>query len=817
MTFATLAIFAAAIGLASPQALTEPKSTGDRVLFLCDVERWDLPISRLTLPAFGWDQDYSSIDFPRAMEASLIEGGTGGLGRAIRIPVGGGSALLISRQIPEPGFDPTDPTHPPVEPGELLVLEATVRWDDLGRGSWEFGVRFSDALDEDTGRPIFGREFRPLLEGGGPPSAWSRHRAEVIVPEGTVAWRLEIRVDAPRERRPGGFEFDDVRVTATPRAVVRWRDPLRRVDPEGVESPVELYSVGLPSGDYEVELAVLDSQGEILAAERLARFVDDPHPIHLRPSARFLGRSADRSIEQEAEIRWLVVRVRDARGHETLLRQEPFALGNPPFAVGRGRSRHGMEVSWPLEEWVRPVAPVPALLAVTDLIDGWPRDLASVPESQRAARIALGAENLEPALPALAGLFRDVSRWYLESAPDVPAVVAALATRAPDLRFGIAGELPGILSDVPQLLTVGRSFDASLPRRFAARLDGVRLGLDPEVWATTLLRLDAAGASEVYLIDPMASLFRRGRTPEEGFAPQASWLVWRFCRGYLGSARCLGRERWLGGAEALLYRREGRGAVVLIADGRAFLARSITLHAEGDPRVFDATGHRLEIPPVENGVVTIELRGRFLLIEGIDLPLERTVRSLAISAADDGFRVTVDNHLGGRATLEPSLELPPGYELRGALTPSAIDAGKRATWDVAIEVPPSAGIEGTEWTHGTLTIRRPDGRSAQVPFQRPIPLESARVVVALADVDAGAVTVRISNREAVPVRFHLYLQAGPDDRGERTYTAEILAAGEGRLYELPFARPAGGGGDLWVGVTFLDGERGYFNRTFSLP
>ena len=76
---------------------------------------------------------------------------------------------------------------------------------------------------------------------------------------------------------------------------------------------------------------------------------------------------------------------------------------------------------------------------------------------------------------------------------------------------------------------------------------------------------------------------------------------------------------------------------------------------------------------------------------------------------------------------------------------------------------------------------------------------------------------RIANRERAPVAFHLHLQAGPGGRGERTFAGERLAVGESRDYELPLAGDAAAGGDLWVGVTFTDGERGHYNRTFPLP
>ena len=57
------------------------------------------------------------------------------------------------------------------------------------------------------------REIERLVEEG--------RRAEVIVPEGTTGWRLEFRLDAGRARRAGSLELDEVRVVATPRALVR--------------------------------------------------------------------------------------------------------------------------------------------------------------------------------------------------------------------------------------------------------------------------------------------------------------------------------------------------------------------------------------------------------------------------------------------------------------------------------------------------------------------------------------------------------------------------------------------------------------------
>jgi len=814
----------------------EAPLSGERVLFQADFEAWDLRVEQLPLAAFGWEQDFSTLDRPKSMGARVVETETAGGSRVLRLPAGGGSALLVSRRLPEPGLEPT---HPPVRAGERLVVEAMLRWDDLGPGRWRLGVRFARERDASTGRPAFGSDeaaVHPLLAGGGAAREWAPWRAEAVVPADAIGWRLELRVDASRENLPGGLEIDRVRVIAAPRAVVRWRDPLRRVARDD-EDPVAIETIGLPAGDYEVDIAVIDARGAILAAERLPRYVDEGHPIRLQPGAGFLaalrGAGGDGgspvSAEAAAEIRRIVLVVRGAGGREWIRREEPFAIGEPPFGAGRGRSRHGIEVALAPEPWVESFPPGPVLLVVgADALArvesgvserlGWPGALAAVPETQRAARVSLGAREPERDRAALAPLFAAVPRWYLAGpSPEMSRSLALLQGAEPDLRFGLADPVPETDPALPRLISIGRTLPADSPRRFAARLDGASLGSDPESWSIALLRLDAAGASEVYLVDPIGSLFIAGPTPEEGYAPRPAWLAWSFARGFLGGARAIARERWLPGVETLLFARGDRGAVAFVAEGAAFRPQTIELGVEAAPRAFDAAGREIALPPVEAGRIAVPLAGRFLLVDGVDLALERTARSLAIRATEGGFSLEVANHLGGRGTIEPSLELPTGYELRGAFEPRTVEAGEIARWSLAIEVPPTAGIEGMETTRGSLALVRPDGRRERVSFERPLPLESSRLEISLADVRAERATVRIANRESAPVSFHLHLQAGPEARGERTFTDERLAAGESRSYELPFAGEPRSGGDLWVGVTFTDGDRGYFNRTFPLP
>ena len=825
---------------------------GTRVIYENQFEIDHIPFAQdYELEVFGFSQRFDELDLPHLMAAEpAVEGSGGAAGRVLRLPAGGGRALLISRsnlsRFPA-GKRPTDPRHAPIEPGELLSFECAFRHDDLGPGDYELAIRFAFELDED-GREVFrdgrGEDLLPLFTGRGARRGWRTERTEAIVPPETVGWRLELRLNATRERSLGTLEVDAIRVVASPRLVLSWDDPLRRISATDT-SPVEIMSVGLPTGDYSLDLAVIDDRGEVFGAERMIRYADNEHPIHLLPDGVFLTGGkvparAHRSVDENAAgIRYLVVHVKDSKGEKVLFREVPFLTGDPPFTVGRGRSRHGVVVPMPLPEWVGPFEPYPALLVPPAGLERWPSELATVPEVRRAALFSLATgrepkQIIERTAEQFSSLWAAIPRWYLDPPPEDSALLVDLSAAARDLRIGVVGDGAGFATGVPRLRTIDRPSavrDGNL-HRFAARFYGAAFGTDPEAWTTALFALDAAGASNVYIADPAESLFRPGSSVREGFTPLVTLLAWQFARGYLGPAQFVGREEWRSDAEALLYRRGDRDAVALIAHGDSFRAKPLTLQVGRSPRAFDALGREVDLPPAEDGRLTIELggnlqTGRFLLIEGLDLSLERTGRSVAIVSIEGGFRVSAINHLGGRATLDPELEFPVGYRLLTPIEPRTVDAGRTATWDLKVELPPSAGIAGTEWARGKLIVRRDDGRTDRVPVEEVIPLECSRVTIERVPAVAGTraateVTVRITNREARPLSYHLYLQATPDGRGERTITGEQLAAGESREYVLPLSdlssavRASSQGGSLWVGVTFTDSERGYCNRTFRL-
>ena len=811
---------------------------GTRVVYENQFEIDNVPFSdEYELDVFGWQQDFGRLDLPRLMTAeAAVPGSAGAEGRVLRIPAAGGKAILTSlRNLSRyaPGEVPKEMRHLPVMAGERMSIEAAMRWDSLGPGSFTVGIRFAiDDMPDDQGFATgWGRDWIPLFEGSGGGRGWHRVDAEVIVPDEAKGWRLEIHVDASRERRPGSIEFDNFRVIASPRLVLRWNDPLRRVSMAD-HQPVQVVSVGLPTGDYSLDLAVIDAEGEVFAAEQIIRYVDPEHPILLQPEGRFLAKPhrGGRARESRAGIRYLVVNLKDSRDETVLFREVPFLTGDPPFDVGRGQSRHGSVVPFPIPEWVGPFAPYPALLEVSPDLREWPAELASVPEVRRAALWRESGEDPAKTASATKPLWGFIPRWYLDPPPEID-FIRDLAEQARDLRIGIAGEGMGAGDGtIPRLRTATAEWlekHRSEPRsktRFAARLIGETFGSDPEDWTRALFLLDAMGATDVYVADPDRSLFRIASAIGEGYAPRPTLLAWQFARGYLGTAQWMGQESWRGDAETHLYRRGRTDAVVLLAQGESFAPEPLRLEVAGPVRAFDALGRELPVPPVEDGRITFEPRGRFLLIEGVDLPLERTVRSLAIATEEAGFSLTIDPHFESPVTLEPRLTFPPGYRVKAPIDAQSVDPGERGTWRFPVDLPPSAGLAGTEWLTGTLIVRRQNGETDRVPFRRPIPLECSRIEIeSLPPIDRDGireVRVRLTNRESSPVRFHLYLQASPTGWGERTVPEERLGVGESREYRLPLVAPTGRvprASSLWVGLTFLNGDRGYCNRTLAIP
>ena len=811
---------------------------GTRVVYENRFEIDNVPFSdEYDLRVFGWFQDHGRLDLPMLMRAEAAVPGTAGAdGRVLRIPAAGGKALLTSlRNLSRyaVGTAPRDMRHLPVMAGERMSIEMAMRWDSLGPGSFFVGIRF--ALSERDGQEVFasglGRDLIPLFRGEGGGRAWHPVQAEVIVPDGAVGWRLEIHVDASRERRPGSIEVDNFRVIASPRLVMRWDDPLRRVSVSDLQ-PVQVISVGLPTGDYSLDLAVIDDRGEVFAAEQIIRYVDPEHPILLQPEGRFLAKAptGGRGTLSPAGIRYLVVNLKGSDGESVLFREVPFLTGDAPYVAGRGQSRHGLVVPLPIPDWVGPIAPFPALLEVDREVREWPEELASVPEVRRAALLRVSGGDPAETAEASKPLWGAIPRWYLDPAPEI-TFIRDLADRARDLRIGVTGE--GVGDDhgaVPRLRTVTADWlrehrgELRSKNRFAARMIGETFGSDPESWIRALFSLDAMGATDVFLADPHRSLFRAPSAIGEGYAPLPTLLAWQFARGYLGSAQWVGQEPWRSDAEAHLYRRGRTDAVVLLARGDQFDSEPLTLQVSGAVRIFDALGRTLPVGPVEDGRVTIEPRGRFLLIEGVDLPLERTVRSLVLASEEDGFSLTADHRFSSRVTLEPRLEFPPGYIVQAPPAATAVEVGEPANWRLAVTPPPSAGLSGVEWLSGTLIVRRENGETDRVPFRRPIPLECSRVEIEpLATIERDGVLevgVRLTNRESAPVRFHLYLQASPTGWGDQTLPEERLAVGESREYRLTLSAPTrrlAAASSLWVGLAFLDGDRGYCNRTVDLP
>ena len=73
------------LGAATAFAIPPPDDGGGRLLFETDFENFDLPEDVLVPEVFGWEQDHSTIDRPRAMEARIKAGGPEGSRRCLRL------------------------------------------------------------------------------------------------------------------------------------------------------------------------------------------------------------------------------------------------------------------------------------------------------------------------------------------------------------------------------------------------------------------------------------------------------------------------------------------------------------------------------------------------------------------------------------------------------------------------------------------------------------------------------------------------------------------------------------------------------------
>jgi len=819
---------------------------GGRVVLRNDFEVDLLPVAgEYRIDVFGWEQHFDHDLLPRMMKAEVaVDGGPEADGRVLRLPACGGRARLtsirnISRFRAEERTD--DREHPSVAPGELLRIMLSTRHDDLRGGSAELGIRFASSRDP-QGRPVFpsgdGGERRTLLRLEGDGAEWRAHRAEVIVPDGVVSWRLELDLDTTLSRIPGTIELDRIEVVASPRLVLRWEDPLHRVRSDS-DRPLDLRSVGLATGDYSIHLRVLDGQGKECATEQLQRYVDGSHPVRIEPSAQFLEAAL---AGRGPELRQLRVELLDAAGSSILSRTNRFIVGEFPFEVGRGRARHGIELPLAgtdaeLPGWVLPLGATPTLLVLggEGVLEGegrgWPSALREVPEVGRSVVAPHQEETPKSSLLRHPELWGEVQRWFLDPAPRSDEELASVVA-APDLSVGAVGPASGLHPEVPRLLrfTPDSLRTAELPgldgrRVISALIDGTELGADPEEWAVSLFLLQTREVRDVFLRSAPESLFRAASVVEEGFEPRPALLAWSFCRGYLGGARPLPRIRRGAGLVELPFQRGERGAVALIAEGLRFERGALTFPVLRAPRAYTATGRPVPLPPVENGRLTfdpaaLEMPGgaprRFLLLEGVDLAVERTVRTLGVTAIRGGFRLSVTNGGLEAMTIEPRPVLPVGHALERRLEPLHLAPGERGEWDLLVTLPASAGLTGGETLGGELVFRRSSGETARAPISLALPIECARLEIRLEEVDERSVIVSLRNRTERPVDYHLYLEIDPSGGAARTITGEQLAARESRRYALPRAGGGEDGATLWVGITFTDDIRGFCNEVFPL-
>lgn len=778
------------------------------------------PAEAYELEVFGWKQEFGQ-DLPRLMEAEILESGNErSRSRVLRLPAGGGTASLTSSFNPvqrsSGGSSQTkSQDHLPVEPGEKLTLDAWMRWDKLDQGHFTLGVRFATQLNS-NGRADFMNldetHYHELVARGGAATDGHIVQASTIVPSNTKGWRLEFRLNGIREKVPGFLELDDVRVTADPRICLEWVDPLRRIDSEKSEITLRIRSAGFQPGDYEILIAARDERDNLYFGKQFTRFVDQSHPIQIDlAGTEFTSQRGGASSSFEGLHRF-ELEVYNQQGDQIAMRSEPFIgnAGELPYLVGPSRARHGVVLGMPIESWWSLLEAGPTLLQVTEPLRDWPNELAKIPETKRSVLSDLDSLVKSQALDS--ELLDSVFRWFLESSGAEPELTEAM-TRFPKLSLGILGREPTLEWGIPQLIDLSSS-SSEVPRRSSALVSQGYLGTEPDAWTRALFNLDAMGVNEVYLVNADESLFRPGVTVEEGEVPQPPWSAWCFSRGFLGTAKFLARERWGEGQDALLFQHDDKGVVALLAaEGRSQL-KPIDLLVKGTPRAFNAVGQPLSLPPVENGSLNIESPERFLLIEGIDLEVERTRRSIVLEPRESGVEISVTNHLLEAVTIEPRFNLPLGFQVRVGAVGQLVEPGVEANYEVILDVPSDAGIEGEEVIDGVLVLRGVDGRSQQIPFTKTLPLPCPRVSATLVQSTEGYATVRLQNLESTTLQFHLYLQA--DGGSAKDWAEQNLAAGESRNYSMPLAAEDRSG-PVWIRMTFSSGEPIYCNQALRLP
>lgn len=765
---------------------------------------WLLPIVR-----------EQGLRLPEFMAPVLALGGSPDGDRYLRVRLRGADALLSTRRGPDRfGLE--------FEPSVRLRWRLLARWDELGEGSWDLKLRLSDGT------------VLPLFEGQGARPEWTQLAGELILPADAERGDLEICVRGYRAGpRSGEIGLDAIQVETLPRLALEWKDTIARVAPTD-EMPILVKSHGLPTSreSYRVEYQIDDASGLTVAHGEQPILVLEGKALEYTPRLSWRRWQLGRGVFT------LHVRVRSPRG-ELLEEQRTFMLAGPaPFARGIGSTEWGVELDGAdtAPFWFEAVSPQRVLVrlgshqvanpnALITWLDRWPEVLVSM--------VFANADWDETRVAALGDWLTRFRRWYWVDNVTPVEFVAGVRTTAPFVQLGRQLD-PGIVASSAEetpLITLRpperswhewRTALARLDSPWDARLDrGVpadaRLGSEPGALAASAYVLAAFVPRTVFLVEPARTLFDQ-RTAGE-ILPRRSLLAWEFVTSFLSAAEFVGFEDWESDLHALAFNRYGAEYLVVFTDGRL---GDLALLAGSGGRAWNELGD--EVPLVIDAAerVHIPVGPSPRVVEGLDLPRVRTLRSFALAstgllrnASEQQLTISMTNHFAQPIRVVPRFELPAGWRAEQAVGPKRCAAGARVEWDLAVHVPSYEGTGEVSKLTGELLLEGDDGMKITLPVQHEIPLSPTVVEIRTLGIGSTDADVAIRNVSGKPIVAHVYLSVRPHG-SEVTRLRQTFPPNAELTFQIvyPEARDAAGR-KLMVSVS-VPSERVYENRVFEI-